>query len=59
MASDRPAEADLKCRCPLELTPGELCPDNFSEEDFLCALCREIHKPMFPEEWHIGDKVEQ
>lgn len=47
-------EPEIICRCPLPVT-GTTCPDEFDQEDFLCAKCRKLHKPLFDEEWHHGN----
>jgi hypothetical protein len=50
------ARRPTQCRCVLPEIPGRMppCPDDFDNEDMLCTSCRKIHKPLFPEDWHIG-----
>lgn len=47
-----------QCRCVLPQLPRYIrlaaCPRDFDREDFLCASCRDLHKPLFDEDWHTG-----
>jgi hypothetical protein len=53
-ASTDNKQTELSCRCPVELPGSKFCPNEFTQEDFLCNECRKLHKPLYDASWHTG-----